>query len=94
MNVTSWVFVQVPVTDNINLAKLESVVREDAKLGHTLHSAGMHAIDVGKILALRALDRSSTTTVRLDLRSHCLWLNDLEQDAQYRSAPPQALHSY
>lgn len=74
------------VSENINLATLESVIRADAKLAHTLHAAGIHAIDVGNILKLRALDRSSNAAVRLDLRSpHCLWLNDLEKDPQYRS---------
>lgn len=75
------------VSDNINLATLESVVRADSKMAHTLHAAGMHAIDVGNILKLRALDRSSNAAVRLDLRSpHCMWINDLEKDAQYRFA--------
>lgn len=85
-DVTSWVPVQMPVSDNVNLATLESVIRADAKLGHTLHAAGMHAIDVSSVLRLRALDRSSNAAVRLDLRPHCLWLNNLEEDAQYRFA--------
>lgn len=82
-----YLIVQMKVSDNINLATLETIIREDSKLGDTLHAAGMHPIDVGNMLMLRALDRSSNTAIRLDLRSpHCLWLNDLEEDPQYRCA--------
>jgi hypothetical protein len=75
---------QVQLNGNINLASLQSILQADMQLAHTLHVAGLHAFDAANMLRLRALDRSSDTNIRLDLRvPHCLWLNDLEKDELY-----------